>query len=333
MRSKLGIVALSIVLLIVGLFLGYSLRAPELEEAKSTIEGLKEELSRLSGAYASLKSEYEALSKKYERLIADYSRLREEYNQLRSDYEELLREYEEMEKYTEQFIEQIREVLYVRHFLLHDYIMDELVSFDGVIPALDYMYYRLNVTREPMTLELRLELLEREVSEYVTYDEPVIVDVADLLREIAGYDDELFANLVLQLVHELTYNETLYPKYPIETLVEGSGDCDNLSILAASIMRAGGLKVVIIICEVRRSPHEPLMGHAMIGVALSHPPEMPYRYGREAWYVEYDGEVYYIAECTWSYEEEAPWTYEIIGSLVGDNPWYEVKIKAVVAIP
>jgi hypothetical protein len=59
------------------------------------------------------------------------------------------------------------------------------------------------------------------------------------------YSDEQFANAVLAIVHQIPYNIT-GAKYPVETLVDNYGDCGSLSLLAASIMKAGGLDVVLI---------------------------------------------------------------------------------------
>ena len=55
--------------------------------------------------------------------------------------------------------------------------------------------------------------------------------------------DEQFADAVLKLVHQFPYFIS-GAKYPVETIVDNSGDCVGLSLLAASIMKAGGLDVV-----------------------------------------------------------------------------------------
>jgi len=77
--------------------------------------------------------------------------------------------------------------------------------------------------------------------------------------------DEQFADAVLSLVHEIPYKVT-DAKYPVETLVQNSADCVGLSILAASIMKAGGLDVVLI-HYVGIDP-----GHMNVGVYLPYTP-------------------------------------------------------------
>ena len=110
--------------------------------------------------------------------------------------------------------------------------------------------------------------------------------IADKLWEI--YDDEEdFANGVLMIVHQITYVETAPAKYPVETMVNGQGDCDLFSFIAASIMKAGGLDVVLLYYETET--------HMNIGVHLSSAP-IDARNG--GGYVTYDGDRYYVAECT-----------------------------------
>jgi len=111
--------------------------------------------------------------------------------------------------------------------------------------------------------------------------------IADKLSEIYQGIDENFANGVLMIVHQIPYSATKPAKYPVETLVENSGDCDLLSYIAASIMKAGGLDVVLLYYENK--------AHMNVGVHLSRAP-------RDArtpvCYVTYNGVRYYMAECT-----------------------------------
>ena len=108
--------------------------------------------------------------------------------------------------------------------------------------------------------------------------------------EKAPHSDEQFANAVLTMVRQIPYTKSV-SKYPVETIVENSGDCDVLSLLAASIMMAGGLDVVLLHYK-NLSP-----SHMNLGVYL--PQEPVYR----SWWVEpsgfeYNNKTYWIAECT-----------------------------------
>jgi hypothetical protein len=69
--------------------------------------------------------------------------------------------------------------------------------------------------------------------------------VADSLSELYT-DDEDFANGALMIVHQIPYEETTPAKYPLETMADDKGDCDLFACIAASIMKAGGLNVVLL---------------------------------------------------------------------------------------
>jgi hypothetical protein len=130
-----------------------------------------------------------------------------------------------------------------------------------------------------------------EFSKFVT--PKVFMSIAENIRNVTRnlpYSDEAFANAVLEIVHQIPYKKTNI-KFPTETIVDNSGDCDTLSLLAASIMKAGELDVVLLFYE--NSP----VHHMNVGVHLSdikadNSAEMKYIYH------EYDDKKYYTAETT-----------------------------------
>lgn len=110
--------------------------------------------------------------------------------------------------------------------------------------------------------------------------------LADCLWSVYS-DDENFVDGVLMIVHQIPYEKTDPPKYPVETIVANKGDCDLFSYVAASILNAGGLNVVLFYYESEQ--------HMNIGVDLSHAPQLA-RGGIN--YVVYAGSRFYVAECT-----------------------------------
>src|SRR3989304_44308 len=99
-----------------------------------------------------------------------------------------------------------------------------------------------------------------------------------------------FANAVLAVVRQVSYVRSMV-KYPVEAIVENSGDCDVLSLLAASIMKAGGLDVVLLYYKGLNPSHVNLGGY------LPHTPV--YR----SWWInpigfEYNNKTYWVAEAT-----------------------------------
>ncbi len=82
------------------------------------------------------------------------------------------------------------------------------------------------------------------IAGYALYGERLIQTIVWQVFEIAfEYEDanwyQIFRNLVAQIVYNSDkftgYDE--YPKYPIETIVDGSGDCEDTSILLATLLR------------------------------------------------------------------------------------------------
>ncbi|UCF45361.1 MAG: hypothetical protein JSW44_01640 [Candidatus Bathyarchaeota archaeon] len=148
------------------------------------------------------------------------------------------------------------------------------------VPPSLYDYYRAKTPRLA------------DDSEYATLVTPdafksIAESIRNLTREKPRNDEE-FANAVLMLVHQIPYAISDV-KYPIETLVENSGKCDTLSLLAASIMKAGGLDVVLLYFKE--------VHHINVGVYLPYEPHGTWWWLPPTGY-EFDGKKYWIAECT-----------------------------------
>ena len=147
--------------------------------------------------------------------------------------------------------------------------------------------YRLTVSVTPSLYEYYLSknhnLPQYELAEFVTPNtlEPIAEDLWNI------YDNEEdFANSVLMILHQIPYNES-DRKYPIETIVGNQGDCDTFSYLAASIMKAGGLEVVLLYYESE--------SHMNVGVYLSQSPQDA---RSVVHHYDFQGKNYYVAECT-----------------------------------
>jgi hypothetical protein len=100
-------------------------------------------------------------------------------------------------------------------------------------------------------------------------------------------NEEDFVNAVLMFVHQIPYQIVAEAKYPVETIVENKGDCDLLSFIAASLIKAQNMDVVLFYYESE--------SHMNIGVSLPSPPKDA---RTTISYVDYGGNRYYMAECT-----------------------------------
>jgi hypothetical protein len=127
-----------------------------------------------------------------------------------------------------------------------------------------------------------------ELSKFVTPNplKPVANDFWSIYS-----NEEDFVNGVLMITHQISYKESLPQKYPIETVRENEGDCDLFCFLAASIMKAGGIDVILLLYEEEE--------HMAVGVNLQQEP-------RDArsnlYYYSYKQKRYYVAECTGNFE-------------------------------
>lgn len=139
-----------------------------------------------------------------------------------------------------------------------------------------------------------------DYSVYVTHplDDPYINRLAEKLSEAAqnqGFDSLHTVEFAASFVQSLPYTSDSvttsfdeYPRYPIETLFDNGGDCEDTSILLASILDKMGYGVVLI----------DLPNHIAVGVKGTE--------GISGSYYNYEGNRYYYVETTgenWSFGE------------------------------
>jgi len=164
----------------------------------------------------------------------------------------------------------------------HKYSYEVLDSPDGDTT------YRLTVSVTETLYEYYSNqdhnLYSYDFSKFVTPD--ALKPIADDLWSIYSNEED-FANGVLMILHQIPYVESDPQKYAIETIVKNEGDCDLFSIVAASIMKAGGLDVVLLLLEYQ--------DHMLVGVHL---PESPKDIRTQVYFYKHEGKKYYVAETT-----------------------------------
>ncbi len=70
------------------------------------------------------------------------------------------------------------------------------------------------------------------------------------LRETLGLNDDRYAELIVSFVQTLPYRTDpvdLEPKFPIQTIGDGDGDCDDKTLLAAALLAREGYDVAILL--------------------------------------------------------------------------------------
>jgi hypothetical protein len=124
-------------------------------------------------------------------------------------------------------------------------------------------------------------------------DRPYIRSIVQSINELAlkeGFTEKQKVEFVIAFVQSLPYMADIssaglgeYPRYPIETLFERMGDCEDTSILAAALLWEMGYDVALIALPM---PH-PI--HMAVGVALT---------GDYGSYFEEEGKKYFYVETT-----------------------------------
>ena len=118
--------------------------------------------------------------------------------------------------------------------------------------------------------------LASAMKNFVTSDEEVIKDITNKLKKIS--DEENFndldeVNFILKFVQNIDYaydNKTKgcveYWKFPVETLVEKKGDCEDTSVLYASILDALGYDIALLYYSWTQGDKK--IGHIAVGLNL-----------------------------------------------------------------
>lgn len=130
-------------------------------------------------------------------------------------------------------------------------------TFTTHIPENLYTHYR-NKPRVPVRSTYSSATYYVNYSYYVTdpNDDKELEDIVASFNEFAlreGLREEEKLNLMIGFVQSLPYvtdmesvGQQEYPRYPIETLVDNGGDCEDTSILMASLLKLMGYDVILL---------------------------------------------------------------------------------------
>lgn len=143
------------------------------------------------------------------------------------------------------------------------------------------------------------------------FDDPIVSAIASHVSKYAHRNrltDLETIEFAATFVHGLEYvpddvstSYDNYPRYPIETLVHRGGDCEDASVLLASVLRSLGYDVGLIL----------LPGHLQVGVVRDG--SLP------GAYYEYDEKRYYVLEATgggWTLGEMPSEYQEVAGEVI-----------------
>tara|TARA_X000001036_G_C20544048_1_gene751555 strand:- start:46 stop:1080 length:1035 start_codon:yes stop_codon:yes gene_type:complete len=164
---------------------------------------------------------------------------------------------------------------------------------------------------------------DEDYLEYVTPNAEYVRASAKALEDMAisvGFTTKLEkAEFILAFVGAIPYefdpdDDFDHPKYPIETLWENSGDCEDSSALYASLMEAIGYQTLMVMADVKAESSEPWEAHVLIGIYIPN-------HSGEFFTVSGDSKSYYYAETTAWYDFYYDEGYEGIGI----DSWYDMR--------
>jgi len=138
----------------------------------------------------------------------------------------------------------------------------------------------------------------KKMAAFVTSTDKVIGELKDQLQILAdskNYNQARTANFILKFVQfnvEYTLDNVSkgcleYWRFPVETLVDKEGDCEDSSVLYAAIMDALGYETVILYYSWEEDGEK--LGHLAIGINLE---------GGQGDFIEYNGKEYFYCETT-----------------------------------
>ena len=131
-------------------------------------------------------------------------------------------------------------------------------TFTTYVPENLYNYYK-NKPRVPAQSTTHVgENYRIDYSYYVTdlKDDKELEEIVASFNEFAsnqGLEEEEKLNLMVRFIQSIPYKLDIesmaqkeYPRYPIETLVDNEGDCEDTAILTASLLKLMGYDVLLV---------------------------------------------------------------------------------------
>jgi predicted transglutaminase-like cysteine proteinase len=162
----------------------------------------------------------------------------------------------------------------------------------------------------PKSVYEHYQSLERpatsDYSVYVSYplDDNYLLGIVEKLQafsNVGGFTEVQRVMLVVSFVQNIPYTNDFittgydeYPRYPLETLIDGGGDCEDTSILAASLLKLMGFDTVLLSYP----------NHMAVGISITNISGSYYASdGKHYYYVETTGKNWRIGEIPPDYKD------------------------------
>ena len=252
-----------------GYFGNYMITKPILDDLQDRLYTLEEDYDTLESNYNNLTADHNELSDQLETLQSAYSDLQDEKQLSDEEQQALTEQLETLEAMYESLLEDYQASLGGLDFsnqtipvieLNYTWTYaDETYSMSLVVAEPMYEYYSTKERYE--TSDYRGYILEPNDDTYIELMVLEFDKIAALNNMTETEEVELVTSFV-QNLHYLTDDTTgydEYPKFPIESLVDEGGDCEDTSILLSHLLEAMNIDTALLT----------LPGHMAIGVALN----------------------------------------------------------------
>ena len=294
----------------------YDTALSEIDSLGADVEGLQSSLETLQGQYDGLEEDHEELDEAYTALTQEHEALTEAHEDALESYDSLLMQYLIITG-TAPITPETQPEDTIRKDFAWEY-GGETYALSLYIPQGLYDYYS-NRARPP-TEDYSVYVTHPRDDDYLS----TIIEEFDGIAAEEGYGETEVVSLVVAFVQSLPYSTDdvttgfdEYPRYPIETLVDGGGDCEDSSILTSALLDGMGYDCILI------NPPE----HVAVGVALDHyGTYWPYE-GVDYYYVETTGEGWEIGELPEEYEGQGANVYPILPVPIVTIDWTGSKVN------
>ncbi len=302
----------------------YWLLQTKSEQDALALKSLQTQYQTLSTNYTGLYSQYDQLQFTYNDLDNRYKNLENSYNQLNDIKARLQSQYEDLNKQfndlTAAFNDQRSEFyLFKQSAITPPYIMikgrevnlafndgDDLIYWSVPFDSLESQIERGYRARQNLGANGFLRLRKDDGSVSSMVDFRPFVDPAPFKKVIAEIyqaspGEAEFITTVWQIVSQLTSystEATETPRFPLETLLAGGGDCEDTAILVASMLKAAPVdwKVSLVYLDSHHPENPVSPNHVVVYVetptnaytieTTSHTTMNPYTNGINGWYFE-----------------------------------------------
>jgi hypothetical protein len=293
MRTNGFLLSIGALVLVGGIGYGgaYSFYTPQVRDLENKTTQLISEVSALTGAVAgqqeqilSLRSANESLAAELRRTQSENERYEERAADLQTQADGLQGQLSASESQSTALKSQLASVLDITVNQNYQWTYARQ-SFQWEFPIPLALYDGYRARPRPISLAGYVDLA-RDPGDDEYIDQ--IVQRIDDTAARNGYSDAQKLNFTIAFVQSLPYtadSETSpsdeYPRFPVETLFDRGGDCEDTSILVAALLDRMGYDVALLVL--------PEKAHMAVGVALT---------GNNGSYYTYDGRDYYYLETT-----------------------------------